>query len=112
MRTITANNTLPTDLFSNTITLAGIPTDLVGEAGAYDQMTTLNYDTAFTDPYGVVYNSPTPVWIYPAVTVATTEPNYSNGAYICPDSVDPGLGGIEEVPLYPLGKCFPFLHLF
>lgn len=62
-RTIYANNTLPTTLFqANNYTLSGVPTTLVDSAqGQYAALTTLLQGNAFTDPYGVVYPSPTPV---------------------------------------------------
>lgn len=56
------NNTLPSSSFlSHEYTFDGVPTTIVGAGGPYLAYTKVNVGTAFTDPYGVVYQSPTPV---------------------------------------------------
>ena len=63
--TILANNSqiLPSTTFeaSENYTFRGVPTTLIDATNSYPALTTLVTGTEFTDPYGVVYMSPTPV---------------------------------------------------
>jgi hypothetical protein len=74
-KTIKANSTaaFPTsywDQFSD-YTISGVPTDIIGtDRGPYPARTTVMYGTEWTDPYGVVYQSPTPVWDFGFVSYA------------------------------------------
>lgn len=105
-KTITANNTqsLPTTLFDNfgTFTLSGVPTDIIGpDLGPYEALTTLITGTEFTDPYGVVYTSPTPVWVYEDVSYYTSAPIPSGTGYACPSVQYGGIG--DGIEIYPSG---------
>ena len=58
-----ASNPLPTTL--DTTNTYGVPIGLISNYDdSYWPTTSLIYDTAFTDPYGVVYASPTPVFMH------------------------------------------------
>jgi hypothetical protein len=67
-QTITPNSTatFPTGTFENSggyYAIPGIPTDIIkGNLGLYPAGSSLVYGTELTDPYGVVYPSPTPIW--------------------------------------------------
>jgi hypothetical protein len=67
-----ASNPLPTTLDS--INTYGVPTGLISNYDdSYWPTTSLNYATAFTDPYGVVYESPTPVIGYIWATLVSPQ---------------------------------------
>lgn len=114
-RTIKANGTqsLPTGVFNNfgTDTISGIPTDIIGTGGiglgGYEADTTLITGTEFTDPYGVVYTSPTPVWVFDEVTYFTQAPEPTGTGYACPSPSVNGDG--EELDVYPSGVSV-FMH--
>ncbi|CZR61651.1 uncharacterized protein PAC_11548 [Phialocephala subalpina] len=105
-KTIKANSTqsLPTGLFNNfgTDTISGVPTDIIGSGlGGYEADTTLIAGTEFTDPYGVVYTSPTPVWVFGEITYFTQTPEPTGTGYACPS---PNAGGFGEgLDVYPSG---------
>jgi hypothetical protein len=105
-KTIKANSTqsLPTGLFNNfgTDTISGVPTDIIGSGlGGYEADTTLITGTEFTDPYGVVYTSPTPVWVFGEITYFTQTPEPTGTGYACPS---PNAGGFGEgLDVYPSG---------
>lgn len=89
-------------------TISGVPTDIIGlGVGGYEALTTIVYGTVFTDPYGVKYTSPTPVWIYDDVTYRTSMPTStaSNGVtlYGCP-TYAVGFGSGHYLTPYPSGK--------
>lgn len=88
--TVFSNNSFTTGMFDRgQTTISGVPTNIIGlGVGGYEALTTIVYGTVFTDPYGVKYTSPTPVWIYDDVTYRTSMPTSttSNGVtlYGCP----------------------------
>jgi hypothetical protein len=90
--TITGNITvpLPTGTFQDFETsINGIPRDIIGaNRGPFPAASTLIYGTEFTDPYGVVYTSPTRVWMYTDATYITAQPTTT-------------FGGIELCPFHP-----------
>jgi hypothetical protein len=113
-KTIKANNTqsLPTGTFNNfgSITISGVPTDIVGNnLAGYEADTTLITGTEFTDPYGTVYTSPTPVWVFRELTYYTEDPTQTGSGYACPTPSFAGEGDGLEV--YPSGVYYwPFHH--
>lgn len=61
-KTVFANDSLPSTKFGNwDITFSGIPTDIITGGPPYEALTTFVDGNAFTDPYGIVHLSPTPV---------------------------------------------------
>ncbi|KUJ19043.1 uncharacterized protein LY89DRAFT_716658 [Mollisia scopiformis] len=105
-KTIKANNTqsLPTGVFNNfgTITISGVPTNIIGDdLAGYEADTTLITGTEFTDPYGVVYTSPTPVWVFSEVTYYTEAPTTTGSGYACPTPSFDGVG--DGLQVYPSG---------
>jgi hypothetical protein len=71
--------------------------------GGYQALTTMVVGTVFTDPYGVEYTSPTPVWIYDDVTYRTSEPTPTGTGYACPE-YSIGFGTDGYMTPYPHGK--------
>ncbi|KAL2074841.1 hypothetical protein VTL71DRAFT_8620 [Oculimacula yallundae] len=103
-RTIVANSSqaLPTGLFEGTeVSIIGVPTDYIDAAGPYEAESTIIYGTEFTDPYGIVYTSPTRVDYYPYVVFTTFEAIYeataSEPGYKC-SSERPGDSGFDVYP--------------
>lgn len=110
-KTIKANSTqsLPTGVFNNfgSITINGVPTDIVGsQLAGYEADTTLMTGTEFTDPYGTVYTSPTPVWVFSELTYYTEDPTPTGSGYACPSPSFAGVG--EGLEVYPSG-AFTFI---
>lgn len=61
-----------------------MPSTIVApNAGPYTGMSSVIYGTVFTDPYGGVYQSPTPIWKYEAVQYATYSASLTDGTYTC-----------------------------
>lgn len=71
--------------------------------GVYGAETTFIHGTAFTDPYGTVYESPTPVWVYTDVIYATASPTSKHGSYACPRPSDIKSSSGDEISPYPSG---------
>lgn len=114
-KTIRANSSqlLPTSTFGRgDFVFSGVPTDIIEDEGAYMQETTLIYGTEFTDPYGTVYTSPTPVWIYHDIHYATPTTTQTVSIYTCPAEEDFQIPGEDDVTMtiYPSGKLFPSLN--
>ncbi|KAG4436711.1 hypothetical protein IFR05_007825 [Cadophora sp. M221] len=90
-KTVKANSSqsLPTGVFrgdESTVT-SGVPTSIIGhDVGGYDRITTLTYGTEYTDPYGVVYTSPTPVWEYSGVSYFTSSATMTGSNYASPEA--------------------------
>jgi hypothetical protein len=101
---------LPSTLYGYGTNPYGVPTDIVGPfLGPYLRSTELIYGTAFTDPYGAIFPSPTPVWVYIDATIITDKPIYTNNAWECPPTnleVE-ALG--EHVYIAPSGESHYFL---
>lgn len=85
--TILANNTnYPSTSFGEReYTIPGPPTDLVVGGGVpYIGSTTLIKGTAFTDPHGTVWHSPTPVlWFTYATLETASVTSNGKGGYGC-----------------------------
>jgi hypothetical protein len=99
--TIAGNSTasLPTGTFQDFDTsINGVPRDIIGaNRGPYPAASTLIYGTEFTDPYGVVYTSPTRVWMYTDATYLTAQPTTAfGGIELCP--FHPGFGELTDGP--------------
>lgn len=92
--TIFNNNTLPTQVISRppgsletSIAFPGLPNDIIDVIDGYYVTTSLVAGTVFTDPYGVEYTSPTPVWYYSSVRYYTAEPTLSGSMPTCPPPI-------------------------
>lgn len=104
-RTIQADITgsLPTGSFQES-SISGVPTDLLPlTAGPYFGLSTLIFGTEITDPYGIVYTSPTPVWIINDVQYFTAAPTATASGYACPEEYDGNPFDVLEA--YPSGAC-------
>lgn len=107
LKTVLVNNTLPTGLFQSPELLSNypeVPTSMIaGNGGGYPSQSILVIDTAYTDPYGVVYQSPTPVWIYQDVTSVSQFATPSNGVPVCPPADFEKIPDGREEKIYPSG---------
>ncbi|KAF7865928.1 hypothetical protein EAF04_006092 [Stromatinia cepivora] len=101
--TISTNSTAPSRPITRS-SINGLPTTIIGTGlGVYQAETTFIHGTAFTDPYGTVYESPTPVWIYTDVIYATALPKLKRSAYACPNPSDIKSSSGNEISPYPSG---------
>ncbi|CAD6445031.1 3d449f31-a0e1-495a-8fa3-3b93fd50db86 [Sclerotinia trifoliorum] len=101
--TISTNSTVPSRPITRS-SINGLPTTIIGTGlGVYQAETTFIHGTAFTDPYGTVYESPTPVWIYTDVIYATALPKLTQSAYVCPNPNDVKSSSGKEISPYPSG---------
>ncbi|KAF7880044.1 uncharacterized protein EAF02_007681 [Botrytis sinoallii] len=88
IQTIPTNFTAPSKPITRS-SINGLPTTIIGtDLGGYGAETTFIHGTAFTDPYGTVYESPTPVW---------------HGSYACPRPRDIKSSSGDEISPYPSG---------
>ncbi|KAH7336110.1 hypothetical protein BKA65DRAFT_384129, partial [Rhexocercosporidium sp. MPI-PUGE-AT-0058] len=104
--TIMADNSqsLPTGSF-NFESVSGLPTTILDKyMDPYLPFTTLVYGTEYTDLYGVVYTSPTPVWSYSYKLYSTFDATSTGTHYACPtpDLVPDGI----MIDIYPSGFFF------
>lgn len=99
-----ANITLPTTAFTSTqFILPGMPTSLIDGGHVYEPSTFIVRGTEFTDPYGTVYQSPTPVLWMAGVTYQTVGPSPDgSGGYVCGDSARPT--SVDYQTVYPSGE--------
>ncbi|TGO84104.1 hypothetical protein BPOR_0549g00060 [Botrytis porri] len=103
IQTIPTNFTVPSKPITRS-SISGLPTTIIGtDLGVYGAETTFIHGTAFTDPYGTVYESPTPVWIYTDVIYATASPTSKHGSYACPRPSDIKSLSSDEISPYPSG---------
>ncbi|KAJ8068205.1 hypothetical protein OCU04_003774 [Sclerotinia nivalis] len=101
--TISTNSTAPSRPITRS-SMNGLPTTIIGTGlGVYQAETTFIHGTAFTDPYGTVYESPTPIWIYTDVIYATALPKLKQSAYACPNPSDIKSSSGNEISPYPSG---------
>ncbi|KAM3081121.1 hypothetical protein ACMFMG_005077 [Clarireedia jacksonii] len=101
---ITGHKTWVNTAALDQISIDGLPTTIIGtDLGVYEASTILVHETAFTDPYGVVYQSPTPVWIYTDVLYATASPTVTKSAQVCPSPDDIKSVSADEISPYPSG---------
>lgn len=101
--TISTNSTAPIRSITRS-SINGLPTTIIGTGlGIYQAETTFIHGTAFTDPYGTVYESPTPVWVYTDVIYATALPKLKQSAYACPNPSDIKSSSGKEISPYPSG---------
>jgi hypothetical protein len=100
-KTIMANNSLPTTSFDRPdSSYLGLPTTIIANGvGGYPAITSLVYGTKLTDPYGVVYTSPTPYWDMEYVTARTVTATLNGSTYACDSTSGVGVGlGISVEP--------------
>ncbi|KAF7944203.1 hypothetical protein EAE96_010605 [Botrytis aclada] len=103
IQTIPTNFTAPSKPITRS-SINGLPATIIGtDLGVYGAETTFIHGTAFTDPYGTVYESPTPVWIYTDVIYATALPTSRHGSYACPRPSDIKSSSGDEISPYPSG---------
>lgn len=103
VQTLSTNSTAPSKLITRS-SIDGLPTTIIGTGlGVYQAETTFISGTAFTDPYGIVYESPTPVWVYTDVIYVTASPTAKHSAYACPNPEDIKSSSGDEVSPYPSG---------
>jgi hypothetical protein len=101
---ITGHKTTVNTAALDQVSIDGLPTTIIGtDLGVYEASTILVRETAFTDPYGVVYQSPTPVWIYTDVLYATASPTATNSAQMCPNPEDIKTVSADEISPHPSG---------
>lgn len=100
-----AETPLPSTLYGYGTNPYGVPTDIIGPyVGPYSRSTELVYGTAFTDPCGAIFQSPTPVWAYLDATIITAQPIFTNTAWRCPPpNLEGGALG-DDVYISPNGK--------
>ncbi|KAF7888976.1 hypothetical protein EAF00_009276 [Botryotinia globosa] len=103
IQTIPTNFTAPSRPITRS-SINGLPTTIIGtDLGVYGAETTFIHGTAFTDPYGTVYESPTRVWVYTDVIYATASPTSKHGSYACPRPSDIKSSSGDEISPYPSG---------
>ncbi|PQE08849.1 hypothetical protein CJF32_00009604 [Rutstroemia sp. NJR-2017a WRK4] len=101
---ITGQKTVINTAVLDQASIDGLPTTIIGtDVGVYEASTILVRERAFTDPYGVVYQSPTPVWIYTDVLYATATPTATNSAQLCPNPEDMKSVSADEISPHPSG---------
>ncbi|KAG4026817.1 hypothetical protein MFRU_036g00500 [Monilinia fructicola] len=107
IQTSSTNATAPSSPITRS-SINGLPTTIIGGGlGVYEAETRFIHGTTFIDPYGTVYESPTPVWVYTDVIYATASPELKNSAYACPDAGDIKSSSGDEISPYPSGFFLP-----